>query len=131
VLPPGPRQTDAVTNAHRTQYPPAGPAAAQPASARASVHLRHLADGPTVGRSDRAPDELMLVVGAGPERLQRVFRNPQPLPREPLDVLNPIEPGEADDRKPVMQANRGDRQLLIDAIRLDTGSGDYGLFSYA
>ena len=117
---------DADINGQRNQDLAARPVDHQPASARASFDLRHLADGPTVGRFDRAPDELMLVVGAGPERLQRVFRNPQLLPREPLDVLNPIEPGEADDRTPVLHAHRGDRQLLLAAIRLDPDDGACG-----
>src|SRR5204862_1881477 len=64
-----------------------------------------------------ASHELMLVKRARLQRLQRLFRNSQLLPGQPLDVFDPIEPDEADDRTPVLHPQRRNRQLLFTSTR--------------
>ena len=97
---------DANLGGQRNQHLAARPLDHQQAARRAAIHPHHVPDALAGHGLHRAADQLVVVVRARLERLQRLFRHSQLQSGEPFDVLDRREPFEADHRPAVLHARR-------------------------
>jgi hypothetical protein len=108
---------DADVSRQRDQYFTTLTVHHQPAAASTALNPNDRAYRRAIDRLHGAADQLMLVVAARLERLQRGFRNSQLEPGEPFDRFDAGQPFEADDRPAIVHARRRDRELFVPSLR--------------
>jgi hypothetical protein len=92
------------------------PAYDQSAAADAAFHTLDIAEYLAVNRFYCAAHELMVIVVARLECLERLLRHPKLLSREPLNVLYAREPFEPDDGPSALYANGAHREDLFTGL---------------
>ena len=111
--PAGDVDLDADVGGQRDQYFTTRALDHQPASTGATVHPNDRPHRRARSRFHRATHQLVLVVAARLERLQRFFRNPQLEPGKLLGGLDARQSFEADDRPAVLHPRGGNRELFV------------------